>query len=94
MFRQYFILPAAGKMLDRGGEIVTLIKPHYEAPAELLRKGVLPAEALEQVMESVRRDIREAGFEIVGITESPIKGAKGNVEMLAHLRRDRTTDIL
>jgi len=84
--RQRAILPAARRLLDPAGQVVTLIKPHYEAPRSLLRGGVLPAEKLEQVMQSVRGDIVAAGFQIVQTVTSPITGRKGNIEVLAHLR--------
>jgi 23S rRNA (cytidine1920-2'-O)/16S rRNA (cytidine1409-2'-O)-methyltransferase len=84
--KQKHILPAARRMLAPAGEIVTLIKPHYEADAKLLRGGVLPADPLPEVIAAVTRDIAACGFAVLGITESPIKGAKGNVEFLAHLR--------
>src|SRR5437773_618782 len=44
--KQRHILPAARRMLRDDGAIITLIKPHYEADPTLLRKGILPAEAL------------------------------------------------
>jgi 23S rRNA (cytidine1920-2'-O)/16S rRNA (cytidine1409-2'-O)-methyltransferase len=84
--RQRFILPAARRLLGGGGDIVTLIKPHYEAPASLLRKGVLPTEHLASVVESVLNEIRSTGFDVVQTIDSPITGAKGNHEVLAHLR--------
>ena len=84
--KQKNILPAARGMLAEGGMVVSLIKPHYEAPPPLLKKGVLPQEKLEQVLEMVRADIAAVGFELVKLIESPIKGAGGNVEMLAELR--------
>jgi 23S rRNA (cytidine1920-2'-O)/16S rRNA (cytidine1409-2'-O)-methyltransferase len=83
--KQKHILPPALRMLKENGRIVTLIKPHYEADAKLLRKGVLPEDAIEPVLEQVRHDIQSAGFRIEGLTESPIKGAKGNKEFLACL---------
>jgi 23S rRNA (cytidine1920-2'-O)/16S rRNA (cytidine1409-2'-O)-methyltransferase len=87
--RQRIILPAAARLLATDGHVVTLIKPHYEAPPRDLRKGVLPPEHLETVIDQVKKDIRASGFDIVAIAQSPIKGAKGNVEMLAHLVRAR-----
>lgn len=84
--KQRHILPAARRMISPGEPIVTLIKPHYEAPADLLRKGVLPEEHLPQVLKAVEADIVAAGCELLGTTTSPIKGAKGNVEVLAWLR--------
>ncbi len=84
--KQQHILPAARRMIADGGDVVTLIKPHYEAPPALLRGGVLDEGKVEEVVESILPAITAAGFELIGRTLSPIKGAKGNAEVLAHLR--------
>ncbi len=84
--KQKHILPAARKMLGPRGVCITLIKPHYEADAKLLRRGVLPSEAVSGVVEGLRPEIESAGFIIEQITDSPIRGAKGNAEMFALLR--------
>lgn len=84
--KQRHILPAARRMLAPGGEIVTLIKPHYEADRELLHRGVLPPERVDEVVESVKRDVADADLDFIGSVLSPIQGAKGNVEVLARLR--------
>jgi 23S rRNA (cytidine1920-2'-O)/16S rRNA (cytidine1409-2'-O)-methyltransferase len=83
--RQRNILPAARKILAPGGRVVTLIKPHYEAPAALLKKGVLPESALDAVLESVKQDITAAGFTLRATTRSPLLGGEGNIELLALL---------
>ncbi len=85
--RQRHILPAAARMLADDGDVITLIKPHYESPATLLKKGVLPTEMVEQVVAGVQKEIAAIGFSLIGMTASPVRGARGNVEMLAHLRR-------
>ncbi|MGB7159608.1 MAG: SAM-dependent methyltransferase [Tepidisphaeraceae bacterium] len=84
--KQQHILPAARRMIADDGHVVTLIKPHYEAPPGLLRGGVLDAANVDEVVESILPQIAKAGFMLVGRTMSPIKGAKGNAEVLAHLR--------
>lgn len=84
--KQRHILPAARRMAGPGASVVSLIKPHYEAPAGLLRKGILPEEHLPQVLEAVKADIASAGFDLAGTTVSPVKGAKGNTEFLGWLR--------
>jgi 23S rRNA (cytidine1920-2'-O)/16S rRNA (cytidine1409-2'-O)-methyltransferase len=85
--RQKNILPSAGRLLAPGGTVVSLIKPHYEASQAILRKGILPAEAIADVLEHVKREIESAGFTLVQTVESPIKGAKGNTEILGLLRK-------
>ncbi|HEX2972090.1 MAG TPA: TlyA family RNA methyltransferase [Tepidisphaeraceae bacterium] len=90
--KQRHILPAARRLLTFTGQVVTLIKPHYEAPTPLLRKGVLQPEKLDEVIEMVKADIAKAGFSLLGLSPSPIKGAKGNIEYLAHLRPTATTE--
>jgi 23S rRNA (cytidine1920-2'-O)/16S rRNA (cytidine1409-2'-O)-methyltransferase len=84
--KQKHILPAARRMLKDDGVAVTLIKPHYEASPATLRKGVLPPEMVASVVSEVEADVRSAGFELIAITTSPIKGGQGNVEMLARLK--------
>jgi 23S rRNA (cytidine1920-2'-O)/16S rRNA (cytidine1409-2'-O)-methyltransferase len=84
--RQRNILPAAKKLLTNGGSIVSLIKPHYEADRALLKNGVLAERELAGVINGVRDDIIATGLEVLQIVNSPIRGAKGNTEVLALLR--------
>ena len=90
--RQRHILPAARRVLAVGGTVVSLVKPHYEATAAVLRKGILPAEQLAGVLAVVWADAAAAGFDVVATVESPIKGAKGNTEVLAWLREAGSND--
>lgn len=83
---QRLVLTAARRSLAPGASIVTLIKPHYEAPRAWLRGGVLPPERLDEVLNACRGDMRDAGWEICGELASPITGHGGNAEWLLHLR--------
>ncbi len=68
---QWLILPAAQKLLKTGGQIVSLLKPHYE-----LKK---PYPTLLE-SKSVAEKFRKTGYEVI---RSPILGEKaGNVEYL------------
>lgn len=89
--RQRHILPSARRLLAPDGIVITLIKPHYEAAAPLLRKGILPVEEIPAVLEAVKSDAKNAGFTVLIVAQSPITGAKGNVEFLAQLKEQRTT---
>jgi 23S rRNA (cytidine1920-2'-O)/16S rRNA (cytidine1409-2'-O)-methyltransferase len=85
--RQKHILPSARRVMAAGGTVVSLVKPHYEAEREVLRKGILPTELMPAILEAVWVDAAAAGFEVIATVESPIKGAKGNTEVLAMLRQ-------
>src|SRR5688572_27487257 len=80
--RQRNILPAARRLVKHDGRVVTLIKPHYEAEANMLTRGVLAAELVEGVVAAVRGEMEACGF----VVEGRVRGAEGNVEMLALLR--------
>ncbi len=90
--RQRHILPAAGRLLAPGGEVVSLIKPHYEADPRQLRGGVLPAADLPAVLDQVRAEVAAADFAWLALTESPLKGSKGNTEFLVHLKPASESD--
>ena len=85
--RQQRIVPAALRLLAPGGEIVSLLKPHYEAPRELLAGGRLPEEHLADVVDAVLARLAELPVRIAPPVRSPLRGGKGgNVEYLLHLR--------
>lgn len=71
------VLPNAVANLTPTGQIIALVKPHYEADQKLLRKGKLPDESIPEVLETVRAAIGAFDLEILAETESPILGEKG-----------------
>ncbi len=93
------VLPNAAKLIARppdpepmphaGSEprVLTLIKPHYEAPTERLKDGVLPDDTVDEVVDTVLGEITSAGWSIVGRCPSPIRGHGGNKEVFALLAR-------
>ncbi len=76
------ILPKIKGFLKEGGQIIALLKPHYEAEKKDLVKGVLSEEKSEIVKEAVIKKIQDQGFSIKNQTESPILGGAGNREYL------------
>ncbi|SRR5258706_1878394 len=81
--KQEKILPNAFRNLKESGIIISLIKPHYEAP-ELVKGGKLQVEKVDEVVEVVKKKILSSGFKVQGLVESPILGEKGgNREFLA-----------
>jgi len=86
--KQKNIIPYALTLLKEGGQIVSLLKPHYEADKKLLRKGVLPEENRQEVVERVVAELKDAGIKVNGVTESPVTGSKGgNVEFLIYITK-------
>ncbi|MBQ0772558.1 MAG: TlyA family RNA methyltransferase [Sphingomonadales bacterium] len=64
--------------------LVALVKPQFEAErSEVGKGGVVRDEAVRQAAcEKVRDWLIASGWDIMGMTESPITGPKGNVEFL------------
>lgn len=68
-------------------EIAALIKPQFEVGPKLAPKGVVRSpEARAAAVEKIRAALPGLGLRELGLIESPLKGPKGNVELLIHLR--------
>jgi 23S rRNA (cytidine1920-2'-O)/16S rRNA (cytidine1409-2'-O)-methyltransferase len=81
------ILPRLKTFLEEGADVVVLIKPQFEAGREKVGKGgiVRDPAVREKAVAGVLDEASNAGFSVIGSTESPIKGTSGNIEFLAHL---------
>jgi 23S rRNA (cytidine1920-2'-O)/16S rRNA (cytidine1409-2'-O)-methyltransferase len=90
------ILPPLADLLARCGlaatEAVALVKPQFEAgPQDVGKGGIVRSEAVRgRVLEEISGAAAASGFEVRGKTTSPITGADGNVELLLHLRHQRS----
>src|SRR5688500_8870305 len=82
------VLPAIVPLIKEGGVIVTLIKPQFEVGRGEVGGGgiVRDPEKRAQAVETVNQAAAGLGLQIAGVIESPIQGAEGNVEFLAHYR--------
>ncbi len=82
------VLPAVVPLMREGGSIVTLIKPQFEVGrGEVGGGGIVRDPAKHaQAVETVNNAAVELGLHIAGLIESPIQGAEGNVEFLAHYK--------
>ena len=90
------IFPAIHRVLKEGGEVVTLIKPQFEAkPQQLGKNGILrdPAATLPPLLADIFACAAENGLTLLGLTVSPIHGTNGNVEYLAHYRHAATGEV-
>ena len=82
------ILPAALLWLRPGGQMITLIKPQFEAGRRQVGKGgvVRDPAVHREVLEGVLGWAAAAGLGPQGLIRSPITGPAGNVEFLAWFR--------
>ena len=96
--RQTLAIPAAIKW-TKSGQIITLVKPHYElTKEEKTQESVssgLSEEMVERVLKRVRAEIESMGLCVIAETKSPIRGKKsskkgsGNAEHLMLLRCEK-----
>ncbi len=83
--QQKWILPHAWELMKPDGRIISLVKPHYEAPKSLLKGGVLEPQASEEVFRQVLAEIPSWGLAVKGWIQSPVVGSGGNIEFLVLL---------
>jgi len=83
------VLPPTLDLLSADCEVVALIKPQFEVGRGEVGKGgvVRDVRKHELVVEKVRQTAEALGCRVLGVTESPILGPKGNREFLIHLCR-------
>lgn len=76
------LMPALRSLLLPPRECVVLIKPQFEAGRERVGKGGLVKDPAvhEDVLVEVAQAAQAAGWRIAGMTVSPVRGAKGNIE--------------
>jgi 23S rRNA (cytidine1920-2'-O)/16S rRNA (cytidine1409-2'-O)-methyltransferase len=67
-----------------GAQLVALIKPQFEAGRQEVGKGgvVRDGAVHARVCEEVRGWLEQSGWQVKGLTTSPITGPQGNVEFL------------
>ena len=85
----HHIFPVAQAITTPDAMGVCLVKPQFEAGREEVgKKGVVrdPKVHLE-VLESFLAFVPGAGYTVMGLDYSPIKGPEGNIEYLGYLRK-------
>lgn len=92
------ILIPARNLLRIQGHMVCLIKPQFEAGKDKVgKKGVVKEPQVHrEVVHKVVDFADLIGFEVKGLTYSPVKGPEGNIEYLVWLekREDIPEDIM
>lgn len=88
------ILPAVKMWLSQKADIITLIKPQFEAGKQDVGKGgiVRDTDVHERVLKEIPKFAEELGFVVMDLMRSPITGQKGNVEYLMWLKWGQNTE--
>lgn len=77
------------ELAEVGADVVTLVKPQFEAGRREASKGggvIDDPEIWSRALSSVAQSFLAAGAAMMGVMPSPIKGSRGNVEFLLHAR--------
>lgn len=84
------VFPVASKLLGDHGSLVCLVKPQFEAGREQVgKKGIVRDKKVhKEVIENVVKYALDNGLNPVGLTYSPVTGAKGNIEYLLYLSKE------
>lgn len=79
------LLPAIRNWLTSQADVVSLIKPQFEAGRNDVGKGgvVRDPEVHRRVIIDILSFAQQLNFQLRGLTTSPIKGPAGNIEFLA-----------
>jgi len=78
------VLQAPLKVVKRGGKLLALIKPQFEAGRDEVGKGGVVRDPLvhDRVCSETKDWVETQGWTVIGVVESPITGPEGNVEFL------------
>ncbi len=81
------LLPAISHWLLPESDVVTLVKPQFEAGKRDVGKGgvVRDPAVHRRVLTDILDFAQSLGFQVRGLTTSPLKGPAGNLEFLAWL---------
>ena len=80
------VLPAIISVLKREGHIIALIKPQFEVGKGEVGKGGIVRDPKKhiKVLNDISRFAEDEGLREIGHAQSPVAGAKGNIEYFFH----------
>ena len=90
------VLIPVWNLLKNGGRVVCLVKPQFEAGREKVgKKGVVRDKKVhEEVVCHIMKYALSMGFEILGLSYSPIKGPEVNIEYLLYIEKPQDAQAL
>ncbi len=81
------IFPVFKALVTADAEMVSLIKPQFEAPRSENKKGIVASPAAHlAVLQSIQDEAAATGWFLHDLMRSPITGKTGNVEFLGHFK--------
>lgn len=83
------VLENCKNFISNNAECVLLIKPQFEADrADIMKGGVVKDDSVhKKIIEDIKNYVNTLGFNVLGLTKSPIQGAKSkNTEYLIYLK--------
>lgn len=91
------VLPVVVNLTKDECEIVALIKPQFEVGKDKVgKKGVVKnINDHKKVIKDIYEFCKEIGLYFHNLTYSPVKGAEGNIEYLAYIKKnqDKSLDV-
>ncbi len=91
------VLAKFKELIEPDGDLVTLVKPQFEAGREKVgKKGVVRDQGVHvEVLKRLAENAPQKGWHLINLTFSPIRGPEGNIEYLGHWRKsgDMIPDI-
>jgi 23S rRNA (cytidine1920-2'-O)/16S rRNA (cytidine1409-2'-O)-methyltransferase len=90
------VLPVVKDIVQDGGDIIALIKPQFEAGREKVgKKGIVKDPRVHaEVLLGFIEMCQQLEVTLYDITYSPITGPEGNIEFLAHVRKDTASPLI
>jgi 23S rRNA (cytidine1920-2'-O)/16S rRNA (cytidine1409-2'-O)-methyltransferase len=85
------VAPALLELTSADVDLVLLVKPQFEAGRQEARRGrgvIRDPDVWRRAIAGVDEAFRRLGAAIVASAPSPLLGSQGNVEFLAHVRRE------
>ena len=76
------------ELIKKGGDIIALIKPQFEATRQEADEGagvILNPEIHQRILIEVLSAANNLGFQLKGLMQSPLFGPEGNKEFLLWL---------
>lgn len=83
------VIPKIYPYVKKGGYIIPMIKPQFEAPREKIQEGgiITDQTLIEEILGEIRLFIQNLGADVIKMIPSDIKGPSGNLEYFCVTRK-------